>query len=204
MRVAVINYGLGNLKSVVNAVEFLGSEVFIAEKPNGLNDASHVILPGVGAFGEGMQILRDDGWVTEIKRHAVNEQKPFLGICLGMQLLAAKGTEYGDHEGLGLIAGTAEKLTAPNRNVRIPHIGWNPVRAVAGSKTYEGLDGENDFYFVHSYVLKPEDESVISGLCHHGGDFVASVEKDNIWGTQFHPEKSQKAGLQLLQNFLKV
>ena len=204
MSVAVINYGLGNLKSVVNAIGYLGADVYIAEKPDELQNASHVILPGVGAFGEGMQILKGDGWVDDIKTHAVQKQKPFLGICLGMQLLASRGTEYGDHEGLGLISGVVDKMKASDKTVRIPHIGWNPVSAKQGFKTYDGLDAESDFYFVHSYAFKPEDESVISGTCQHGTEFVASVEKDNIWGAQFHPEKSQKSGLRLLQNFLTL
>ncbi len=203
MSVAIINYELGNLRSVQNAIEFIGKEAFIAQSPMDLQNASHIILPGVGAFGEGIDILNKQGWSDAIKEHALNKAKPFLGICLGMQLLAKAGTENGDHSGLGLIDGIVNKLETNDKSIHVPHIGWNHVTAKSGSKMYRESKGA-DYYFVHSYVLKPTNEDIISGTCHHGQDFVASIESENIWGAQFHPEKSQKAGLQLLTNFLKV
>lgn len=203
MSVAIINYGLGNLRSVYNAIEFIGGTSFIAETPAQLSDASHIILPGVGAFGEGMDNLNKSGWTEEINRQAKEAGKPFLGICLGMQLLASKGTEYGDNNGLGLIAGLVTKHVTGDRNIRIPHIGWNEVEIARPCRMYDGMEND-DFYFVHSYVFKPDDEKAVTGYCEHGNRFAASVEQDNIWGAQFHPEKSQKAGLSLLKNFLKV
>ncbi len=203
-RVAIIHYGLGNLRSVYNAAEFLGAAPFIAEKPDELAGADYAILPGVGAFGDGMDNLKKGGWIAAISGHAVEKKKPFLGICLGMQLLASTGTEHGNHGGLDLIRGTVVKLSPPDKAIRIPHIGWNEVKVSEGAKTYQGIEKPHDFYFVHSYVFAPEEKTVVSGMSNHGQDFVASVERDNIWGVQFHTEKSQKAGLALLGNFLRL
>jgi len=203
-KVAIIDYGLGNLRSVYNGFEYVGAQPFIADSPEDMAGADCAVLPGVGAFGDGMQILRDNGWLNAIEIFAVKDKKPFLGICLGMQLLAKEGSENGFHEGLGLIDGHVVRLSPDDDKIRIPHIGWNDVTAQAGSATYEGIDTPQDFYFVHSYVFEPDDPSVISGTCHHGQVFAASVESGNIWGVQFHPEKSQAAGLALLQNFLKA
>lgn len=203
-KIAIINYGLGNLRSVYNALEFIGADPFITENSQGLNQCDGAILPGVGAFGDGMEHLRDNGWVEAIHEYALEKQKPFLGICLGMQLLASTGTEHGDHAGLDLIKGKVVRLETGDRAARIPHIGWNSVNIAQGTKSYADSEDEQDFYFVHSYVFEPDESAVISGKCTHGKEFVASVEKDNIWGAQYHPEKSQKAGLAYLQNFLKV
>ena len=202
MTVAIINYKLGNLTSVYNAFEFLGYNTIIADEPGDLVKASHVILPGVGAFGVGISNLKESGFIEAIHEHATIRKKPFIGICLGMHLLADKGTEYGDFDGLGLIKGRVERFSE-DLPLHIPHIGWNTVAAQQHSKTYESIE-DGDYYFVHSYIFKPEDERVISGVCNYGGDFVASVEDENIWGAQFHPEKSQQNGLALLNNFMKL
>ncbi len=203
-RVAIIHYGLGNLRSVYNAFEHIGAEPFIAETPNDLKNADAAVLPGVGAFGDGMDYLNDNGWTPEILDYALQKQKPFIGLCLGMQLLATTGTEFGERPGLGLIEGTVIKLSSPDKNIHIPHVGWNNINVTPGKKMYEDIANPLDYYFVHSFYLQTNDNSVVSGTCRHGQEFVASVEKDNIWGAQFHPEKSQRAGLGLLQNFLKV
>lgn len=203
-RVAIIHYGLGNLRSVENAFAYIGADVFIAETPTALNDASHVVLPGVGAFGDGMANLRANGWDAAMHNHAVIAQKPLLGICLGMQLLAERGTEYGDHTGLGFIKGTVEKIIPADDSIRIPHIGWNRVEFTPNASMYAGLSAGDDYYFVHSYALKPKNPAQITGICNHGIPFAASVADGAIWGAQFHPEKSQHAGLTLLRNFLRV
>lgn len=203
-KVAIIHYGLGNIRSVYNALEHVGASPFVAKTPSDLKEADAAVLPGVGAFGDGMDYLNDNGWTPEILDYATVKQKPFIGLCLGMQLLASKGTEFGDRDGLGLIDGTVIKLTSPDRNIRIPHVGWNNIEAAPGKKMYEGIAAPLDYYFVHSFYLNTNDNSVVSGTCDHGQEFVASVEKDNVWGAQFHPEKSQRAGLGLLANFLKV
>lgn len=203
MPTAIINYELGNLRSVENALRFLGDDPFIAQEPAQLDRASHIVLPGVGAFGDGIDILRQRGWENKIREQALERRKPFLGICLGMQLLAARGLEHGEHEGLGLIGGVVRRIHAAD-NIRIPHIGWNAVRPITGKTMYQGMSGELDYYFVHSFVLEPEDPADVSGHCVHGETFVASIERGNVWGAQFHPEKSQHAGLALLKNFLRL
>lgn len=202
-RVAIINYGLGNLSSVLNACEFVGATAFIAQAPKDLQNASHAILPGVGAFGEGMQHLNEQGWSERIHKFARIDKKPLLGICLGMQLLADSSSEHGNYDGLGLIKGKVERMPKID-NIRIPHIGWNATEFKNGSKTYEGIESPDDFYYVHSYIFNAETSRDISAICSHGQEFTASVEHENIWGVQFHPEKSQKSGLQILKNFGQV
>lgn len=200
--ICIIDYGKGNLRSVFNAVEALGASATIINQPREVANHSHLILPGVGAFGEAMVALKEQGWTDALNEHAMVAKKPFLGICLGMQLIADRGTEHGDHQGLGWIPGTVIRLDG-NKDARVPHIGWNDVEIVGKPLVYEGIETGNDFYFVHSYALRPTDEGCVSGWCHHGEKFVASIELENIHATQFHPEKSQKSGLQILKNFIR-
>jgi glutamine amidotransferase len=202
MHIVIIDYSMGNLRSVANAFDAVGARARISHHPRDLDGASGIVLPGVGAFGDGIRNLREQGWVGALERNVRELRKPFLGLCLGMQLLAARGTEHGDHDGLGYIPGTVTRM---NRNgaTRIPHIGWNEVQITKNDGLYEGLGETQHFYFVHSFVLDPEDRGAISGVADHGGSFVASVEVENVSGTQFHPEKSQKAGLTVLGNFAR-
>lgn len=200
MEVGIINYGMGNVKSILNAVNILGFSGRIIYSPNESNLCHKLILPGVGAFKEGMQKLQSGGWDKLLQDSVLRERKPLMGICLGMQLLAQTGKEHGESMGLGLVSGSVEKLNVDK--YPLPHIGWNTVKGLKGS-LYNGINGEEDFYFVHSYVLVPEDENIISGICNYQVDFVASIESGCLFGTQYHPEKSQKAGLQVLKNFLE-
>jgi glutamine amidotransferase len=201
MKIAIINYGMGNLRSVRNAFGAVGGDAVVAETPDALREASAIVLPGVGAFGDGMANLRRLGWVEVLEREVREKGKPFLGLCLGQQLLATTGSEHGIHQGLGWIAGTVDRLAmAPG--LRVPQIGWNEVQFAAGDPMYAGLGEARDFYFVHSYVLTPADTTVTNGACVHGDAFAASVRQGNIWATQYHPEKSQKSGLGVLRNFL--
>ncbi len=201
MKAAIINYGLGNLRSVANALEAVGHEAIIATAPSMMDAADKVILPGVGAFADGMRGLREGGWIERLERDVRRGGKPLLGLCLGMQLLATTGTEHGIHEGLGWIPGRVDRLpTVPG--VRVPHIGWNDVRFVRPSVLHGSAESAA-FYFVHSYVLLPQDPAVVTGVVSHGVEFVASVELDNIHATQFHPEKSQDAGLAVLKRFME-
>jgi imidazole glycerol-phosphate synthase subunit HisH len=201
MKIRVVNYGMGNLRSVLNAFAAIGSPAAVAERPEALADADAIVLPGVGAFGDGMANLRDRGWVPALEREVRMNHKPFLGLCLGQQLLASTGTEHGTHLGLGWIPGTVEKIVA-KEGLRVPQIGWNEVRFTPDDPMYAGLGVSRDFYFVHSFVLKPADVRVTNGLCMHGDSFAASVRQGNIWATQYHPEKSQRAGLTVLRNFV--
>ena len=201
--IAIIDYGMGNLRSVYNAFQSLGREVTIASKPEQLRDAQGVVLPGVGAFGDGMHNLREWGFVEELDSLVLRGGKPFLGLCLGLQLLATTGFEHGKNLGLNWIRGTVERIKFPEGSamMRIPHIGWNDVRFAKKGGLYAGLGDSQSFYFVHSFILKPNDPSVVSGVCDYGVDLVASVEFNNIAATQFHPEKSHKAGLAVLRNW---
>jgi glutamine amidotransferase len=203
MPVGIIDYKLGNLTSVYNAIGYIGEDPLIIEDPKDFSKVGHVILPGVGAFGVGIQNLKTLGFIEAINTHAVVQQKPFLGICLGMHLLSQKGSEHGDAEGLGMIPGHVERLDPSDKSLKVPHIGWSNIEHRGLKKTYDHLE-EADYYFAHSYRFVPDDEDVISSVCDYGGHFVSSVENDNIWGIQFHPEKSQKFGLAVLKNFAKI
>ena len=198
--IAIIDYGMGNLRSVFNAFEVLGIEASIADGPAGLREASGVVLPGVGAFGDGMRNLRERGFIEELEKQVVAGGKPFLGLCLGLQLLGTRGFEHGENAGLGWIPGTVDRLVVPDE-LRVPHIGWNDTRFVKPDALFDGLGAAAAFYFVHSFVLVPDDPAVVSSVCDYGADFVASVRRDNICATQFHPEKSHKAGLAVLRNW---
>ena len=201
--IAIIDYGMGNLRSVFNAFQMLGIEAGIADGPAGLREASGVVLPGVGAFGDGMRNLRERGFVEELEKQVVAGGKPFLGLCLGLQLLGTRGFEHGENAGLGWIPGVVDRLVVGDA-LRVPHIGWNDTRFLKPDALFDGLGAAAAFYFVHSFVLVPDDPAVVSGVCDYGADFVASVRRDNICATQFHPEKSHKAGLAVLRNWAKA
>jgi glutamine amidotransferase len=204
IKIAIIDYGMGNLSSVANAFGSIGYLASITQNPDDLCQASHVVLPGVGAFGDGMKNLCSSGWLDILEEEVIEKRKPFLGICLGMQLLATMGTEYGLHKGLNWIPGTVNRIESNDSQIRVPHVGWNDVRILKKDGLYKNLGDSQVFYFVHSYVFEVENKSsIISGLTCHGIEFVASLEKDNIYATQFHPEKSQKIGLKVLDNFVK-
>ncbi|WP_424992303.1 imidazole glycerol phosphate synthase subunit HisH [Oceaniradius stylonematis] len=199
---AVIDYGMGNISSVLNACEHVGIEARLTKAHNEIRDAAGIILPGVGAFGDAMDALEGAGLV-EIIQSEVSSGKPFMGMCLGMQLIATKGTEFGERSGIGLIDGAVERLDVSGAVSRttLPHIGWNTVTFQRSDGMFAGLGDSADFYFVHSFALRPKEPSIIAGLCDHGETFVAAIESDNVWAAQFHPEKSQKSGLALMANW---
>jgi len=200
--IAIVDYGMGNLRSVLNACLAVGARAEIAHTPDALASASGIILPGVGAFGDGMERLRQGAWIPALESEVRRGGKPLFGICLGMQLLATSGTEHGVQPGLGWVDGTVEALRSDDPAVRIPHIGWNEVRVLRAEGLYAGLASVETFYFVHSFALVPKDRSCVTAVCSHGPEFVASIEAPPFYGTQFHPEKSQKPGMRLLRNFL--
>lgn len=199
----LVAYGLGNLRSVVNALTAVGADVRLVEEPSDLDRCGRLVLPGVGAFGDGMRRLEEGGWVPALQRAVQREGRRLLGICLGMQLLAEQGTEGEPRPGLGLVPGTVERLQSDDPRVRIPHMGWNEVRPAEGSHVFAGLGEQPTFYFVHSYAVHAPADAV-AGLAFHGEDFAAALELDGIWATQFHPEKSQGAGLGVLRNFMEA
>jgi glutamine amidotransferase len=204
MTVGIINYGMGNLSSVSNAFASLNSDPQILARPEELRNVDRIVLPGVGAFGDGMAKLRGDGWIPELEAAVLRAGKPFLGLCLGMQMLANTGTEYGQWAGLGWIPGVVRRLTPSDPSIRVPHMGWNDLEVVKMDGLYRGMKQTPVCYFVHSYVFQPEDPALISAYCNHGERFAASLEYRNIFATQYHPEKSQKNGLAVLSNFLAI
>ena len=200
--IAVVDYGMGNLRSVLNALEFLGAQGTLADSPASLAEADKLILPGVGAFRDGIAAVRERG-LDEAMHEQVAAGKPLLGICLGMQLLASKSFEFGEHDGLGLIEGDVEHLGV-NGDLRVPHVGWNILRPRAESALFQGFPEEPTFYFVHSFHFVPSDPEVVSATTDYGKPVTACVERGNVYGVQFHPEKSQRDGLKLLENFLAL
>ncbi len=200
---AIIDYKMGNLDSVKRAVEECGGKAIITNNSTDIEIAARIILPGVGAFPTGMENLINLNLLDVIKEQALEKKIPFLGICLGMQLIATKGFEFNETEGLNLIAGEVIKLQSHNGE-RIPHIGWNEIHFIQNSKLLDGIINGTDFYFVHSYHFVCENEKNIIAKTPYCGEFNSIIGKDNIWGTQFHPEKSQKYGFKLLKNFLNM
>jgi glutamine amidotransferase len=203
MTLGIINYGMGNLMSVSNAFASLGASPRILEDPAGLRQVDRIVLPGVGAFGDGMANLRAGGWIPVLEEVVLGEKKLFLGLCLGMQLLADQGTEHGQCTGLGWIPGVVRRLVPSDASIRVPHMGWNDLEIIKATGLYRGVI-EPVCYFVHSYIFDPKDPSVVSARCTHGEEFTASLETQNIFATQYHPEKSQKSGLAVLRNFLSL
>ena len=204
MKVLLIDYMMGNLGSVRRSLEECGSEVFCSDDPRDLQTASKIVLPGVGSFRDGMQHLEKRGWVPEIRKAASEDKIPILGICLGMQLLSSKGWEGGETEGLDLIPGTVEKFATDSPDVRIPHVGWNELVISRPDPLLSGIPNRSDFYFVHSYHFVAGDPSDVIATTPYCGSFVSVIARGNIFGTQFHPEKSSKAGFRLLRNFLSL
>jgi glutamine amidotransferase len=203
--IAIIDYGAGNLRSVFNAFEAIGEKPYIASKPEELKKALAIILPGVGAFGDGIVNLKKLNFVDQLTEEVLVKKKPYLGICLGMQFLADVSMEMGVHSGLGFVNGAVRAISPNNSKFRIPHIGWNNVAVKNRNPLFEGLEDEPVFYFVNSFYFEPDESEldVISSTCWHGATITASIQKNNIFGVQFHPEKSQQAGLKLLENFIK-
>lgn len=198
--IAIIDYGVGNLRSVQKAFEKADAEsVTITHSANDIAKADKVILPGVGAIGAAIDRLQKLNLVEPIKDY-VASGKPFLGICVGFQLLFEKSFEFGEIDGLGLIGGTVQKF--PD-TVKIPQIGWNSLK-LNDNPIWQGIDDNADVYFCHSFYAKPTDKSVIAATTEYGIEYCAAVCKDNIFGVQFHPEKSQTVGLNILKNFIKI
>jgi len=204
LNLAIINCGMGNIRSVANAFEVLGCRGRVCDHPEDLKSAELIVLPGVGAFADAMNKLRQGGWLEFLEDNVIVKKKAFLGICLGMQVLATTGTEHGLCPGLNWIPGRVERFQTSDPALRVPHIGWNDVRFSQKAEIYADLGESQCYYFLHSYVFQPEDPRVVTGVCDYGGEFAASLQSDNIFGVQYHAEKSQKAGLKVLQNLMNV
>ncbi len=214
--IAIVDYGSGNLRSAAKAFDFVLREEnisgasLITSNAEDIAKADRIVLPGQGAFGDCIAGLKKvDGMVGALEESVLRRGVPFFGICVGMQLLATKGHEFGEHDGLGWISGDVRKMTPNDASLKIPHMGWNAMKIPTNSShpvlqsiTKKHEKAALDFYFVHSFVFDCKDTANIVGLCDYGGDFTAMVAKDNMIGTQFHPEKSQQAGLDLIRGFL--
>lgn len=203
-KTAIIDYGMGNLRSVQKGFERVGVDAVVTRDPGRIRAAAGVVLPGVGAFGACMDNLREYGLI-DVVHDVIDNGKPFLGICLGMQLLFDESEEFGPVQGLGILPGRCVRFRPPAQSdLRVPHMGWNQIAQRQRIPHLEGIDDRAFVYFVHSFYVVPSDPSVIATSTDYGGEFVSSVAKDNIFACQFHPEKSQSIGLRILANFGKL
>ncbi|MEO0560638.1 MAG: imidazole glycerol phosphate synthase subunit HisH [Chloroflexota bacterium] len=200
---AVIDYGAGNLRSVMHALGYLkAKDVKLVQSPSDMDGAQKIILPGVGAFGAGIQKLHEQALVEPIKV-AIANGVPYFGICLGMQFLFERSDEMGDHEGFGVLSGKVTRFE-DRPGLKVPHMGWNALQPRQTTSLLDGLPDPSFAYFVHSYYCVPDDESDVLITADYGEPFTAGVQRDNVYGVQFHPEKSQRTGLRILKNFLEM
>lgn len=202
--IAVVDYGMGNLRSVHKALETIGCNAQVTRNPQQILDARSIVLPGVGAFKDCIRNLKRFNLIEPIL-HSINVGKPFLGICLGLQILFTIGEEFGETPGLNLIKGKVVRFSVKDSSVptrlKIPHMGWNSITIKKDLPLFQGIEDGSFFYFVHSYYVVPDDEDVIATTTHYGIEFTSGIQQENIFACQFHPEKSQQVGLRLLKNF---
>lgn len=203
--IVVIDYNMGNLRSVQKAFEKVGCDAIITNDHDIIKKSNKIVLPGVGSFKDGMKHLEELGLINVLNEEVIKNKKPFLGVCLGMQLIANKSYENGETNGLGWIDAEVVKFDfrEMTKKLKIPHVGWNNVLYYNDNALYEGVPNNRDFYFVHSYHFRT-NEDIVTSITDYGFDFVSSVQKDNISAFQFHPEKSQTVGLKILENFVNL
>ena len=197
--ITIIDYGMGNLRSIENAFRYLGARVKITNKPQEIEKAKKLVFPGVGNFGKAIKNLKSKKIHLAIKKN-IEKGTPFLGICLGLQLLFEKSEEAPKTKGLGVLKGKVMKF----QKIKIPQIGWNQIKIKRKSKILKGVENQNFVYFMHSFYVKSLNKKIVIARTNYGKDFCSAVESKNIFGVQFHPEKSGKAGLQILKNFIKI
>jgi len=206
-KAVIIDYESGNLHSTQKSFEKIGKEtghiVSVSSNPQDLNDADHIILPGVGAFADCISGLKSiDGMIESLNKNVLEDKKPFLGICVGMQLLAKQGLEHGTQIGLGWIDAVVKPIDNADEELKIPHMGWNELKVTGESPLIANIDASSHAYFVHSYYMDVNEEDVVVATTDYGNEITAMVSKGNIYGTQFHPEKSQETGFTIIRNFL--
>lgn len=202
--VGVINYGSGNFASVWNALQHLSVDAIEIDSPQSMDRADRLILPGVGSFPAAMERLTELNLIEPLKEQVLERQRPFLGICVGMQVLAELGHEYRQCPGLGLVPGQVRRFDVDSHGLPVPHMGWNELQLHRSSPLFARLDQSPSFYFVHSYRFEPTDPAAVLASCDYGGLFCACVQREQVYGVQFHPEKSQRDGLALLANFCSL
>jgi len=203
MNVAIVDYGMGNIGSVSRAIEECGASVTVSADPEVLLAASHVILPGVGAFPDGMEHLKVNG-TDQVLHEIAKKGTPVLGICLGMQLLADSSEEVRKTQGLGLVPGDVERMSSHDGTLRVPHVGWNEVNIVTECPLFKDIPDASDFYFVHSYHYRTRLREHVVAETPYGDNFTSVVARENVFGVQFHPEKSAGFGLRMLKNFISL
>ena len=208
MNVTIVDYNSGNISSVINSFSEVAKDkvnIEVTSELHKIKSSDKLVLPGQGSFKSCVEALNNiNGLVDTLNEFAINNKKPLLGICVGLQMFADIGYEEIETKGLGWISGKVSKIDNQNGKIKLPHIGWNQINILKDSKIFKNIENNSHMYFVHSYVLTPEDKTVISSTTDYSSNIVCSVEKENIFGTQFHPEKSDKLGLRLIENFLKI
>jgi len=204
--IALVDYNMGNIQSIKNAFSVFTKNVKVVSKGSEIGTPDAIVVPGVGSFGEGIKNLQQRNMIDPITELSFNGNIPFLGICLGMEFLAQSSTEQGNHDGLGWIPGEIRRIDTNSSTFRVPHMGWNKLDLADNLETvlFQDFDGGESVYFVHSYHLDPQttDDNIITATTSHGCEITAAVESENIFGTQFHPEKSQGTGLKIIENFV--
>ena len=200
--IVIINYGASNLRSIVNKIERIGVKTIVTARPQVITKAEKIILPGVGHFAMGMESLKKTHLIPVLNKKVIDEKVPILGICLGLQFFSLWGEE-GNVRGLGWIKAKTKKFNFPNNNLKIPHMGWNTLKIKRKSLLFNGIQRDARFYFVHSYHVCCQDDEDILATTNYGYDFVSAIQHENIYGTQFHPEKSHQDGMQIIRNFME-
>ena len=203
MKIGIIDYGLGNLHSVLGAVRKVGYDAVITNDTLEIENFDKLILPGVGAYADGIRNIKDLNLIQPLEEFVKIKKKPILGICLGFQLLANESFEFGHHKGLGWIDASVEKFSLEDKKIRVPHVGWNDLLICRDNVLWDGIPNDAIFYYVHSYYVNCKNDKIITGKCRYGVEFVSAIQQENIFATQFHPEKSQFNGLRILKNFIE-
>jgi glutamine amidotransferase len=204
-KVCILDYGSGNTRSVYNLVKTISNNVVISNEIEDINSSTHIILPGVGAYSSAMQKINHKIPIDNLIYNILTIKKPFLGICVGMQVLSTFGFEFDKTKGLNWIEGEVIKIELQDKKLNLPHVGWNSVvKLKDDGNILKNIENETDFYFVHSFEFIPINHSHVTAICNYGKNIVAVLNKDNIYGVQFHPEKSQDAGKKLLENFINI
>lgn len=199
--IGLIDYGMGNILSVLNAFEYIGADIKVCHKSSDIKDKDKLILPGVGAFSDCIKSLDELGFIDELDNFVIQKKKPILGICLGMQVMASKSYENGIFDGLNWIDSEVVPINTKNLEIKIPHIGWNSLHNLKRNNIFYNIEENFNFYFVHSYFMKCNNMNDVIAECEYGTHITAAVNKENIFGVQFHPEKSQDYGLRIIENF---
>ncbi len=203
-KVAIINYGIGNIRSLYNSLKKLNVEVEIILNPELIFKFNKVFLPGVGSYKDAIQLIKKIGWEKSIKDFSSNKNNKLFGICVGMQILSTYGYEHGKSDGLDIIKGDVEHMYKQGCDLKLPHIGWNSIKILNKNLITENLPNDSDFYFVNSYSFKIVNSDQLIATTKYGIEFPSIINKDNVFGTQFHPEKSSNAGMQILKNFINA